>query len=208
MQELAHLYDEAASRNGDWQPNGATLPALASDAYVRPTAKSLAHIQSKLGVTLPTSLVEFARLSYCYDQSFVGLGEDYMHPCHILEQFARTRRLRGRRDGSWCYLKPASLIPIDLGFDGDYSCLDVSSLTVFDGEYGVCYWCASMSSGCSYRWDFRDHVLKFVLYLTKPEGSSGWRKSTRRIALHERATAMMALHDADIVAALAQKGIV
>lgn len=205
IEELARLYDEAIRSDCEPLPNGTALSARASDAYVRPTAKSLVHIQSKLGVTLPPSLVEFASLSYCYDQGFAGLGEDYTHPHHILEQFSRTRRLRGRRDGRWCYLKPASLIPIDLGFDGDYSCLDVLSPTVFDGEHGICYWCASMSSGCSYSWDFRGHILKIVLHLTQPEGSSSWKKSTKRMALHERATAVMAVHDADVLAALVQK---
>lgn len=111
----------------------------------RPTKQSIQLINEKLSIQLPSSLIEFALESRSYGNWFAGLGGDYNNPTHILNvnRFTRRIRRRRRRLGSqhgWEYVRPVDFIPITLGFDSDYNCLNKQSFDVVSGEYSIYYW--------------------------------------------------------------------
>ncbi len=93
-------------------------------------------------------------MSNAYPEWFLSLGQDYAKPWHIIKMSDYTKRIRRRKNGRWQYLKPQSLIPLTVGYDGDYDCLDVSRPGPFEEEFEICYWQVPMSKGCNYEFDF------------------------------------------------------
>jgi hypothetical protein len=102
-----------------------------------PTATSISHINSTLGIVLPPVFVAFAQkcpaYSGCY---FTSIGEDYRNPRHILNE-NEEYHVRGP---TWCV--PSWLVVVTHIYDGDCEGLD-SRRRNESGEYPVRYWDAS-----------------------------------------------------------------
>jgi hypothetical protein len=106
----------------------------------RATTFSIARINAHFGITLPADLVEFARCSKAFGNWFASIGPDYESPNHIIRINSYWRRRRRTRS------MPRNLVAINLGFDDDLDCLDVSSYDPMSGEYHIQYWSPGVES--------------------------------------------------------------
>ena len=85
-----------------------------------PTAESVERINLQFGISLPDSLLRFARECRQYGAWFASLGSDFDSPWHILNV---NERSRNPEDGAEAL--PEGLIVFNVGFDQDYDCFDV-----------------------------------------------------------------------------------
>ena len=129
MRQLAARFD-AVVRN-QWEP------------YPPPTAQSIAHIESRLSLSLPPSLVEFANISRSFSSFFLSLGPDTHNPSHIVAKNTATRK-----DPNWFVEglpAPKHLVFISENFMEDFFwCLDTKQP---GAEYPVVYWAPKCASG-------------------------------------------------------------
>ena len=102
------------------------------------TDSSVQHIQQKLGVELPPSLVRFSQKSKSYTRWFSRIGEDYDHPNHIVNMNHLFHEPDVDSPKAWL---PEWFVMINLGYDGDCDGLDTRSRDPDTGEYPVLYWC-------------------------------------------------------------------
>jgi hypothetical protein len=208
--ELARLYDEAHSRpspgaDGQRVPDQERLFGQAAEPKTWwPTPKSVSTIQDILDVRIPPTLLEFVRSSDCSGDWFASLGEDYDNPEHIIRVNADTQRTRRRVQGRWQNVMPRNLVPFTLGFDGDYDCLDVSRPGPLPGEFEICHWACPMTEGTDYHLDFPSYILSIILFRT--EDASTRRKWPHLESIRERATALLARHEEDVLDAHYPKG--
>lgn len=196
LAELAQLFDRTLLRsafredNSHAQSNRERMESLRRDGPWpwRATEASRALIEERIGAALPDALVEFAELSVAFPNWFAALGEDTTNPLHLLRCHSRTRTARRRKQGKWRYIKPASLIPITVGFDGDYDCLDLARPSCVPGEFEICYWSTPATEGSAYQLDFRSYLLSHLLFWTK----GPHRGDAFSAGLHRRATELQA----------------
>ncbi len=100
-----------------------------------PTAKSIAAINRKLGISLPASYIAFAKACPHYGAAYASIGDDYSNENHIIslnEYF--HHEAAEQRTGL-----PAWAILINHGHDGDCDCLDTRHFDAAAGEYPVIY---------------------------------------------------------------------
>jgi hypothetical protein len=102
-----------------------------------PTRASVARIEKELGIKLPGSMVQFAMLSPNYGNWLASLGPDYYSSTHIV---AINKRLES--EGR----KPKSFVAINIGYDGDYSCIDTETYDHETDEYLITYWASDVPS--------------------------------------------------------------
>lgn len=125
-----------------------------------PTAESLERIEAHFGISLPPSLVRFARECQYFGCWFASLGPDYDSGTHIINVNKQARnaaeddfscdpasgtqltkgegdRHNGAADATGL---PAGLVVINLGYDQDYDCLNGRAWDRASGEYGLWYW--------------------------------------------------------------------
>ena len=97
----------------------------------KPTEESINHIENELGIKLPSSLINFAKASKNYGNWLASLGPDYDAPNHILS-INKMLKLEGKL--------PANFVVINVGYDEDYSCLDLETYNKIEDEYLITYW--------------------------------------------------------------------
>lgn len=102
----------------------------------QPTEESVQRIEEELGAKLPSSLVEFAKESKNYGNWLASIGPDYTATNHILN-INRMLREEG--------VLPTNFIVINVGYDEDYSCIDVDTYDVDEDEYLITYWAPDVS---------------------------------------------------------------
>jgi hypothetical protein len=124
MNDLVRRFDAVVA--DQWEP------------YARPTAQSIATIESHFGFVLPQSLISFAKFSKSYSSFFLSIGPDLDNHSHIL---SKNRLIR--TDDYWLALNagkpaPASLVLITENFMANaFWCLDIAE----NGpEYPVVQW--------------------------------------------------------------------
>ncbi len=196
LAELAQLFDQTLLRTAYRDDNPRARDYLEQVEELRrdgpwpwrATTASRALIEERIGAALPDALVEFAELSVAFPQWFASLGEHTTDPWHLLHLEARTRRIRRRKSGKWRPIRPPSLIPITVGFDGDFDCLDLSRPSCVPGEFEICYWSTPATDGCAYQLDFRSYLLSHLLFWTK----GPHRGDAFSAGLHRRATELQA----------------
>lgn len=171
--DLARAYDALHPRTSEKWP----FP---------PTTSSIRRINQTLSIQLPASLAWFVSNSSACHHWLASLGEDYDSHRHILRMASRTRRFRRRAlggSGTWEYVKPASFIAINHGYDHDYDCLDVNSFDASTGEYAIQYWAPPRMFG-NCRFDsFPDYMASHI---------RAWAKHSQRPG---NATALSILGD-------------
>jgi hypothetical protein len=122
MKQLAARFD-AALRNQ-------------REPYPVPTAQSIAHIESRLALALPPSLLEFANISRSFSSFFLSLGPDIHNHSHIVAKNTTTRK-----NPDWLIQglpAPEHLVFISENFMEDFFwCLDTNQP---GPEYPVVYW--------------------------------------------------------------------
>lgn len=94
-----------------------------------PTQNSLRVIHQELGLSVPETYVQIARMCPNYGAYLNGIGEDFDHGVHIL------RLNRVFRDCAIARL-PSHLVLINHGEDGDCDCWDLTETTKH-GEHPV-----------------------------------------------------------------------
>lgn len=99
-----------------------------------PTDKSIKHIQKELGLTLPKSLIEFAKHSELYGNWLASLGPDFESGTHILELNRYWHSSEAEEQ------LPDNLIVINVGYDEDLNCLDTDIYNDDSGEFYITYW--------------------------------------------------------------------
>ena len=125
-----------------------------------PTSESVVYIEQALGFKLPKSMRRFADLSAHYGNWLAGLGIDYDTPTHIVQV---NRRLQN--EGKI----PQNFVAINVGYDGDYSCIDIETYDAITDEYLITYWASDVQlSECALSADF-------LCYLQ--ENLAFWRSS-------------------------------
>lgn len=102
----------------------------------QPTEDSIQTIEAKLGIKLPNSFIEFARSSKNYGNWFVSIGPDYSSESHIL-----TINSALVNEGKL----PKNFVAINVGYDEDYSCIDVETYDTETDEYLITYWASDVS---------------------------------------------------------------
>jgi hypothetical protein len=100
----------------------------------RPTLSSIARINAHFGITLPADMIEFALSSKGFGHWFASLGPDEQSRNHIIRVNSYWRRRRRTR------AIPRHLVVINIGFDDDLDCLDLSAFDACSGEYPIRYW--------------------------------------------------------------------
>lgn len=126
LSTLVSVYDNVM----DWY--APTLP---------PTARSVERINSALGIELPGSILQFAKMSAKFGAWFASLGEDYESPFHIITVngvFHAPDRPGYERE-EWKPM-PRHLVMFNHGHDDDCDCFDTSSRDSESGEYRTHYW--------------------------------------------------------------------
>lgn len=129
-----------------------------------PTASSIRRINETLSIQLPASLIQFVSVSSACHHWLASLGEDYDAHHHILRMTSRARKHRRRAlgvQGRWEYVKPASFIPINHGYDDDYDCLDKNTFDLSTGEYAIGYWAPPRISG-GFQHTFPDYMASKI----------------------------------------------
>jgi hypothetical protein len=101
----------------------------------QPTDESVKRIEEELGTKLPSSLIKFAKASKNYGNWLASLGPDYDALNHILN-INRELKDEGKL--------PENFIAINVGYDEDYSCLDVETYNVDEDEYLITYWASGV----------------------------------------------------------------
>jgi len=125
----------------------------------RPTESSLQRINAHFGISLPLDLVEFAAHSRNFGHWFASLGDDYTSTKHIIRINSYWRRRRRTRAA------PRGLVIINIGFDDDLDCIDISSLDRAAGEYAIRYWSPGVeAAGLRVYGSFREYVEATVNY--------------------------------------------
>jgi hypothetical protein len=135
----------------------------------KPNSKSIKHINKKLNVKLPKSLIEFVSKSKS-NEWFASLGEDYDSPFHILKinRVCRSicrRVIKGK--GKWEDVFPSHFVAINLGHDDDYDCLDLSKYNPETGEYPIQYWAPPRIFGDKVQPDFCTYMESNLKYWGK-----------------------------------------
>ena len=151
ISRLVTIFDQVVSNNGEHNHP--------------PTAESIARINTHFGITLPPSFVKFAAQSKNFRSWFSSLGEDFCSPSHIIRTNSHFKNIRRRREQRWCYVKPASYIVVNLGFDQDCDCIDASRYNSVTGEYVIRYWYPGMAEDeetSSYDC-FEDYIRRHIL---------------------------------------------
>ena len=99
-----------------------------------PTEESIKFIQNALGIELPASLIEFARCSEHYGDWLASLGPDFDSQTHILNI---NKEWRSEVEESMRL--PSEYVIINVGYDEDFDCLDLSTFDKDTGEYFIAY---------------------------------------------------------------------
>jgi SMI1-KNR4 cell-wall len=117
IEEIARQYDEVI---------GSIICVAQS-----PTNESIATIEEQLGILLPNDLIEFARASKNYGNWLASIGPDYESTTHIVNINSRLRE-----EGKL----PSNFIAINVGYDEDWDCIDMSTYEEKTGESLITCW--------------------------------------------------------------------
>lgn len=124
-----------------------------------PTEESVKYIESELGISLPRSLVSFARASKNYGNWLASIGPDYDSYNHIIainKELANEGKL------------PKSFIAINVGYDDDYSCIDIETYDETKDEYLITYWAGDVpQSESDLSESFPQYMEKNIEYWSK-----------------------------------------
>lgn len=102
--------------------------------HKRPSDSSITRVSEHFGLVLPSDLVQLAKHSKYYAAHFLSIGSDYSSPLHIIRANSYWRRRRPKRR------IPKNLVILNIGYDDNYWCLDLSSQNK-NGEYAIQFWC-------------------------------------------------------------------
>ena len=125
-------------------------------AALPPTPESVVYIEQALGFKLPKSMRRFADLSANYGNWLAGLGTDYDTPTHIVQV---NRRLQNEGQ------IPQNFVAINVGYDGDYSCIDIETYDATTDEYLITYWASGVQlSECALSADFLCYMQENLVF--------------------------------------------
>ncbi len=155
-----------------------------------PTDESIEHINRHFGISLPESLIEFAKRSKQFGTWFASLGEDYNNPFHIIRINRLFKRMRRQAHGDkWRPAKPKAYILINHGHDDDCDCLDAANWNKESGEYQIVYWYPGIKEIEERYKSFSDYIEAFVLnkiqYHYDNKNSSGQLRRNSREMVKE-----------------------
>ncbi len=149
MENAPRLFDVALADN----PFSPYIPIR------RPTKRSVKRINSHFGITLPSSMTEFAQSSKKYRSWFCSIGDDFQDRNHIIRATSLYRKMRRRIKRRWHYRMPRSFIVIRSGHDDHNLCLDRADYDSSAGEYRLQYWFPG------YENEFGDSYDSFKAYI-------------------------------------------
>jgi hypothetical protein len=122
-----------------------------------PTSISLIRIEKHFSMTVPHSLVEFARNSKSFGSWFASLGPDYGNRNHIIRINSYWRQKRKTK------AIPKNLVALNIGFDEDLDCFDLGQFNEGTQEYAIQYWSPGINDGTRYT-DFPAYIESCVSF--------------------------------------------
>ncbi len=147
----------------------------------RPNKKSVKRINNHFGITLPSSIIEFAQSSKKYRSWFCSIGDDFQDHNHIIRATSRYKKMRKRIKKRWHYRMPKSFIVIRSGHDDHNLCLDRGDYDTLTGEYRLQYWFPGYENEFGDSYDsFKAYIKSLTKYLIK-NSSSDVQKECDRI---------------------------
>jgi hypothetical protein len=124
-----------------------------------PTDESIAIIEDQLGLVLPSDLIKFARASKSYGNWLASIGPDFESATHIVNINSRLRE-----EGKI----PSNFIAINVGYDEDWDCIDMTTYEKNTGEYLITYWAYDVPLRESELYgSFMDYIKSQVMFWSK-----------------------------------------
>jgi hypothetical protein len=134
----------------------ATEPFTTFHSGEPPTSNSLKKIQRELSIYIPEDYQRIATDCPTYGVWLGGLGEDYEHPFHILQN---NKHYHNSDDS---LTLPQHLIIINLGHDDDCDCWNTQETTIYD-EYPIIYTSLGLEPSGRRFESFREYIEDFAI---------------------------------------------